>query len=91
MIDFIKDIKENKRMEVGQTVCGYCEWGEVHYFELKRTDSWKCEEPTYELYIEEQRHEEDRFAINFTGTIKDLITTLEAIDNIYYEGETNEN
>lgn len=90
MIDFIKDIKENKKMEVGETVCGYCEWGEIHYFEIKRTDSWKCEEATYELYIEEQGHDEKRFAIDFAGTLKDILTTLEAIDNIYVIEEEEE-
>lgn len=83
MIDLIKKVKKENNMEIGEVVTGFCEWGEVHSFELKRTDEWLCLEPTYTLYIEEQGHDPERFAINFTGTINDMLITLEAIDNIY--------
>lgn len=90
MIDLIKKVKKENNMEIGDVVAGFCEWGEVHYFELKRTDEWLCLEPTYTLYIEEQGHDFKRFAINFTGTADDILTTLEAIDNIYVVEEEEE-
>lgn len=83
MIDLIKQIKKDNKLKVGQGTSGFCEWEEIHYFEFTRTDSWKCEEAVYDLYIEAQGHDPKRFAINFTGSIDSIIGTLEAIDNIY--------
>lgn len=83
MIKLIEKIKKENKMEVGDFVTGFCEWGEMNSFEFTRTDTWKCEEATYELYIEEQGNDPKRFAINFSGPIDSILATLEAIENIY--------
>lgn len=90
MVKLIKKIKEKNEMNVGSFVTGFCEWGGVHYFEFIRTDSWKCEEAVYDLYIEAQGHDPKRFAINLTGSIDSILETLEAIDNIYIIEEEDE-
>lgn len=86
MINLVKRLiqKENKELLVGETIAyGYCEWGELHYFDIKKTKGFSEDSCSYNLYIEEATQVEGRFSITFTGTLKDILSTLEAIDYIY--------
>lgn len=81
MIDLIKRVMKEEH-KVGFVTAGTCEWGELHHFELTRTDEWPSL-ATYRLYIEEESEDPYRFGIEFTGELIDILITLEAIDNIY--------
>lgn len=89
MIDLIKKVKKENNMEIGDVVFGYCEWGEVHCFELKAVSSFGNEQ-CYELFIAEKYIKPDMFEITFKGTANDILITLEAIDNIYVIEEEEE-